>query len=256
MGSKKMDVTILGTGASLLSPDRALAGLMVEISGEPLLFDIGPGVLHRLSCTMMDLTRIEHVFISHFHVDHCSDIAALIQSLWLAGYNKTLRIYGPKHLKKAAKGLNMIFPYLMDKVKLHFENLSPNYEKKTEKWKVTSFPVIHGDIEAYGFLIEAEKKRIVYSGDTAPCQELMKAAKGADLLIHECSLPDKLKEKAPLHTTPGDLGRLAAEAGVKVLVITHLYPELLEDLSGALSSIRASFSGKIIVPSDTQIIVI
>jgi ribonuclease BN (tRNA processing enzyme) len=128
--------------------------------------------------------------------------------------------------------------------------------KKTEKWKVTSFPVIHGDIEAYGFLIEAEDKRVVYSGDTAPCRELVKAAKGADLLIHECSLPDSLKDKAPLHTTPSDLGKIAAEAGVKTLVITHLFPELLENLSEALSSIRKSFSGKIIVPRDTQIIAI
>ncbi|MFX1562587.1 MAG: MBL fold metallo-hydrolase [Promethearchaeota archaeon] len=251
-----MDVTILGTGASLLSPDRVLAGLMVEISGEPLIFDIGSGVLHRISCTMVDLTRIEHVFISHFHVDHCLDLASLIQSLWLMEYDKTLKVYGPKHLKNAKKGLDIIFPYLKDKVRLDLEILNPKFEKKTENWKVASFPVIHGDIEAYGFLIEAEDKRVVYSGDTAPCRELVKAAEGADLLIHECSLPDRLKEKAALHTTPGDLGRMAAEAGVKALVITHLYPELLDDLSGALSSIRKSFSGKIIVPRDTQIIAI
>jgi ribonuclease BN (tRNA processing enzyme) len=65
-----------------------------------------------------------------------------------------------------------------------------------------------------------------------------------------------MKDQAPNHTTPGELGALAAQAEVKTLVITHLYPELLKELGGALSSIRKSFSGKVIVPCDTQIITV
>ena len=142
----------------------------------------------------------------------------------------------------------------MEKVPVNLNVISPNFHKKTENWAVSAFPVEHGDIEAYGFLFEAEGKRIVYSGDTGPCQAIVQAAKGVDLLIHECSLPNRMKGKAPNHTTPGELGVLAAKAEVKTLVITHLYPELLDELGDALSSIRQSFSGKIIVPRDIQII--
>lgn len=249
-----MEVTILGSGASLPCPDRALAGLMVETAGEPIIFDIGAGVLHRLTVSLADLTRIEHIFITHFHVDHCSDYAALTQTLWLMGYNKTLHIYGPKHLENAAKGFAMIFPYLVDKIRFELHIVNAKFRKETRNWKVTAFPVKHGDIEAYGYAIEAEGKRVVYSGDTAPCPELVRAAKGADLLVHECSLPDGYKDKAPHHTTPTELGVLAAEAGVRTLVLTHLYPEVIDDLANALSSIRRAFSGKVVVPRDTQII--
>ena len=251
-----MEVTILGSGASLLSPDRVLAGLMVEIAGKPLIFDLGAGVLHRLSCSLPELTLIEYVFISHFHVDHCSDVPALMQSMWLMGFDKSLNVYGPKHIENAFKGISLIFPYLIPKLPLKLHLISPGFQAKTEEWTVTAFPVDHGDMEAYGFVIEAEGKRVVYSGDTRPCGETIKHAKGADLLIHECSLPDRMKDLATTHTTPGELGALAAQAEVKTLVITHLYPELLKELGEALSSIRRSFKGKVIVPCDTQVITI
>ncbi len=251
-----VEITILGSGASLLSPDRVLAGLMIEITGKPLIFDIGPGVLHRLSCSLRDLTLIEHIFLTHFHVDHCSDVPALMQSLWLEGYDKNLNVYGPKHLENAFQGISLIFPYLIPKLPLKLHVISPGYQSKTEDWTVTAFPVEHGDMEAYGFLIEAEGKRVVYSGDTRPCAETIKQAKDADLLIHECSLPDRMKDMAPNHTTPAELGALAAQAEVKTLVLTHLYPELLKELSEALTSIRRSYSGKVIVPRDTQVITI
>jgi ribonuclease BN (tRNA processing enzyme) len=251
-----VEITILGSGASLLSPDRVLAGLMVEIADNPLIFDIGPGVLHRLSCSLPELTRIRHVFLSHFHVDHCSDLPGLMQSMWLMGYKNSLNVYGPEHIENAFKGISLIFPYLIPKLPLKLYVTKPGFQAKTQDWTVTAFPVDHGDMEAYGFLIEAEGKRVVYSGDTRPCAETLKQAKGADLLIHECSLPDRMKDQAPNHTTPGELGALAAQAEVKTLVITHLYPELLKDLSEALSSIRRSYSGKVIVPRDTQVITI
>lgn len=227
---------------------------MIEIAGDPLIFDMGAGVLHRLSCSLPELTRIEHVFFSHLHVDHCSDVVSLVQSLWLMGFDKTLNVYGPKDLGKMAVSIADLFPYLHGKILMKPHILSPDFTKKADNWTVTSFTVDHGDIEAYGFLVEAEGKRVIYSGDTAPSQNLVKVAKGADLLIHECSLPDRLKDQAPNHTTPGELGILAAQAEVKTLVITHLYPEILDELGDALRSIRASFSGKIIVPRDTQII--
>ncbi len=249
-----MEVTILGSGASILSPDRVLSGLMIEIAGEPIIFDMGAGVLHRLSCSLPELTKIEHVFISHLHIDHCSDLVAFQQSLWLTGYDRTLNIYGPKQLKVMVKATGEIFPYLVGKIKLQLHTINPKFKLEKENWTVSSFPVRHGDIEAYGFVIEAEGKRVIYSGDTAPCQATIDAAKNADMLIHECSLPDRHKDQAPNHTTPNDLGKIASAACVKTLVLTHLYPELIDELGEALRSIRASYSGKVIVPRDTQII--
>jgi ribonuclease Z len=81
----------------------------------------------------------------------------------------------------------------------------------------------------YGFRIEAEGKTVVFSGDTAPCDNILALSRGADLLIHECTFTEAFIEhrrKSQVgtfsHTSPQDLGRLAVEAGVKRVVATHI----------------------------------
>ncbi|RJX15828.1 ribonuclease Z [Candidatus Bathyarchaeota archaeon] len=66
--------------------------------------------------------------------------------------------------------------------------------------------------------------KIVYSGDTKPCKNVLKLAKNADLLIHECTFDDSLAEKAEVewHSTPTGVAELAKKASVKNLILTHV----------------------------------
>lgn len=67
-------------------------------------------------------------------------------------------------------------------------------------------------------------RKIVYTGDTRPIRALAKLAKNADLLIHEATLGDELKERADEdgHSTPSEAAEIAKEAKVKRLILTHL----------------------------------
>ena len=76
--------------------------------------------------------------------------------------------------------------------------------------------------------MEAEGKVIAFSGDTSPCDNMVKLAKDADVLFHECTFPESFIEfrsksgtGTHAHTPPTDLGKIAVEAQVKSLVATH-----------------------------------
>ena len=113
----EMKVTMLGTGTTSPDPNRVQSGILVDIESEYILFDIGAGVYHRLSQLDIDLHAISTIFISHFHVDHCSDFIILLQQLWLNRHDKPLTIYGPPFIKQWYRGLlDIAFPYAQDRL--------------------------------------------------------------------------------------------------------------------------------------------
>ena len=67
-------------------------------------------------------------------------------------------------------------------------------------------------------------RKLVYSGDTRPCESLARESEGADLLIHDGTMADELHDWAveTKHTTAGEAAHLAKKAGVKQLVLTHI----------------------------------
>jgi ribonuclease BN (tRNA processing enzyme) len=115
-----------------------------------------------------------------------------------------------------------IYPYLENVLQyIEIHEFDPIEVIKGSDWQVAVFPVEHG-IEAYGFKFIAGGKTIIYSGDTGYSERLILEAKGADLLIHECSYPSTIRRAG--HTTPLKLGEIAHRAAVKKIVLTHFYP--------------------------------
>jgi len=124
--------------------------------------------------------------------------------------------------------------------------------------RVTAFAVDHRPVVlAFGYRFDCGGKSIVVSGDTRPTANLVKFAKGADVLVCEAYLPEHfLKVDTPevaarlmhYHTSAEEAGQIAAQAGVKTLVLTHLIP------AGAAETFREraakAFKGKIVVGDD------
>jgi ribonuclease BN (tRNA processing enzyme) len=248
-----MRIIFLGTGVILPNKKRAFPGLLVEIGNEKLLFDCGPGTINRLVQLGHDILQLKHVFITHFHVDHVLDYVALVKARALSN-REELNVYGPVGLEKFNKDIFervSAFNYVSEDLKC-FELLKLNEKmngiiKKTNVWSVACVPIKHFDGIAYR--IDTHGKSLVYSGDAAPDENIIRLSKNADVLIHECSYPDE-KTLRGLHTEPSKLGEIAKKSNVKKLFLTHLYPVCNGRENEMISKVKENFNGEVIIPDD------
>jgi ribonuclease BN (tRNA processing enzyme) len=135
-------------------------------------------------------------------------------------------LIGGEGLKELFQGLRNVFG--------HWIELNPEYLEIIEL-KLTaedyfvlvdgvlkSIPVIHNR-ESLAYRLETDSRSFVVSGDTDVCENLVNISRNADMLLCESSTPDEIKREG--HLTPSLAGRIASEARVKKLVLTHFYPE-------------------------------
>ena len=219
-----MHVVILGAGTANPATGYSPAGIYVRIAKEHVLLDAGPGTVQRLHAAGMSPFDIDRVFLTHFHLDHCLDMASLLFALRIPhpARTKPLTIYGPRGLKRLFRRLNTAFHgWLTPRTyRLTLRELGET-RVRCPGYTVTTRRMAHSTT-ALGYRLEARGKRVVYSGDTDVCASIIELGCHADVLILECSHPDQRKVVG--HLTPTDCGRLAAQAGCRHLVLTHFYP--------------------------------
>ncbi|MHA1129419.1 MAG: MBL fold metallo-hydrolase [Candidatus Helarchaeota archaeon] len=245
-----MRLFLLGTGTILPQMNRNASGILVKIGGEYLLFDIGNGILRQIQKVGVDFTLIRYIFISHLHADHVNDLPVLLKANLIRKKEEKVTIFGPSAIKEAMNGWFLhVYPYLKevyDRVEIH-EIQTSWIERKG--WRVQAFPVRHG-VEAYGFKLVSDEKVVVYSGDTGYSEHLIAAAKDTDILIHECSYPPGIYVKG--HTSPFELGQIASQANVRLLVLTHFYPLCAGQEEKMILEIKKNYSGEIVIGQDLQ----
>lgn len=234
-----MKITFLGTGSSTPSPKqtgkpfRSYAATLIETGNESLLFDIGPGSVQKILSLGIDvLKKPTSVFISHFHLDHCQDIIALMKARALhhsyTGEKNVLNIYGPsglgEFLKQLFSGVEK-WNYMGEQLKaftlMNLKETMDGIVTENETFKVSCVEVKHYNGVAYR--LEAEGKSVIYSGDMGYDENLSILGKNADLAIVECSYPDKMTLKG-LHLCPEEIALLATAGKFEQTVLTHMYP--------------------------------
>jgi len=246
----EMEVTLLGTGTTSPDPTRVQSGYLVDIADEILLFDIGAGIYHRLTQLEIDLHSISTIFISHFHVDHCSDFLMLCQHLWLSGYDKTLNVYGPPFIKQWYRGLFDIgFPYAQDRLILNVRELKENDVIQVDKAIISNAPTMHGTMETRAYRIECGGKSLTYSSDTAPCPDVIDLAKGTDFLIHECNWLDGPNPEG-VHTTPSQLAEIVEEVAPKKVILTHVSPEVVSKKKKVIEIVSRRTNAEVLMGED------
>ena len=244
-----MEVIILGSGTGVPSLKRGAPGLVVKVKRQILLFDSGAGTLNRLLKIGIDYRKLDYIFYTHFHPDH---VAELVPILFACKYHskpriKPLRIIGPKGLKELYHGLSNVYGEWIRPEKCSLELIELTGRKYKENgWTVYTKPMVHSKV-SIGYRLESKSgKTVVYSGDTGYCKSIVDLSRGADILILECSFPERYKFWG--HLTPGLAGKIARESGCKHLVLTHLYPVC--DRYDILSECKKEFKGKISLSRD------
>jgi ribonuclease BN (tRNA processing enzyme) len=246
-----MRLMTLGTGTVALSAARVCAGHYVEAGPVKLLLDCGSGVTHRLAQFEVPWRAITHVAISHFHTDHIGDLATLAFA-WKygdrPGRSEPLTIVGPPGmaalLERQAEAFGDWlrepgFPISIVEVEAGGTlDLGGGVALRAAK-------VPHTE-ESLAYSIERGGRRIVYTGDTGYDPMLAEWARGADVLLCECSLPADMA--IVTHLTPEQCGALAAAALPKHLVLTHFYPPV--ERMDVRAAVSAHYGGPITLADD------
>ena len=225
----------------------------MEIADQKLLFDSGPGTMHQLlkaGVTIFDLT---HIFYSHFHPDHSAELVPLLfASKYSDGLHRTkpLTLIAGYDFKRFYAKLHDVYgrwielaPGLLDIIELPNDQAS---HQRMGSFDLDAAPVAHNpESLAYRIRID-DGTSVVYSGDTDYCESLVNLAKQTDVLICEAAQPDDLKVKG--HLTPSMAGRIAAQAAVGRLVLTHFYPSC--DHVDIAAQCRTTYNGPLILAQD------
>ena len=271
---------LLGTGGGP-RPRKASSGSaqVIVSNGVAYVIDCGDGVARQLAFAGVPLPSLRHVFITHQHSDHTADYGNLILLAWTAGLNSRVDTWGPPPL---ARMTQLFFEMNASDVDMRIANegrtpLAPlvHVHELREGGAVTSDGnvtvtaalVDHPPVvPAFGYRFDARDRSLVISGDTAPSRNLAKLAAGADVLVHSVMYPpaiDRLVARVPnaaalkasivAHQTAAeDAGRVAQQAGVKTLVLSHLVPPDDPEVTDAMwrEAVSRHFRGTVIVGRD------
>ena len=244
-----MILTLLGTGCPKVDHTRFGPSNLVSSLKSKILVDCGSGVTQRLEEAKVSTADIDALVLTHLHSDHVIDFYQLIISSWHSYRVKPWKIYGPKGTKKF---LNKIMNAWKDEraLRIKYEARSSidafrldikeftEYGKimikdiELEYFRVDHFPVKY----SYGFNFYNNKKKLTISGDTKPCENLMKYAQFSDVLLHEVYIEGEIQPATKMrsaktlhnvkayHTTSTQVGKVASLTRCKKLILTHFVP--------------------------------
>ncbi len=269
-----MHITFCGTGLPELNPKRACTGIVVQNDDVGIMLDCGPGTVQNAIASGVPFDQLRAVFFSHMHFDHILCVPELFARL-LHSMFPIPSFYGPSGTRKymdsaldftrAALG-NMGGGLLQKSIEaVNVLETLPGDKRVVAGIHIQSEVVPHDpSIQAQALRLTMNGLSIVYSGDTASVPEIMvPLAKDADVLIHECytkagldaflatkpARADRVRDAFKIvHCLMSDVARIAHEAGVHTLVLTHLLPTESEDQ--IIAEAKETFGGKVVVAHD------
>ncbi|MGQ9689527.1 MAG: MBL fold metallo-hydrolase [Desulfobaccales bacterium] len=245
-----MELIVLGSGTGVPYLRRRAPAYAVLAAGRLILLDLGSGACRGLLRHGLNFSQVDIIALSHLHPDHIGDLVPfLFASHYALGYTRTepFWLLASRGFRDFHDRLQGAFGQWVEAPPglLQLRELNPDGsdEAAWEGLTLRTGPVNHipGSL---AYRVEAAGRALVYSGDTDESDSLVELARGADLLVLECSMP----EKVPGHLTPTEAGRLATRAGVPRLLLTHFYPPCDEVDVVALA--RREFAGEIIRAED------
>ena len=274
-----LTVTLLGTG----NPRPEVRGgpsILVEGDGRVLLFDAGRGATEKLFA-LDRLARADALFLTHLHSDHTVGIPDLWLTGWIFGRSTPLRVRGPAGTAELCRNLERAYAFdihtrrdVDEKLPAEGARLVPVEIRDGSvtaegALRVTAFLVDHGVVRpAYGYRIDLGPRSVVLSGDTRPDDNLVKFARGTDLLIHEVIAPDAERFGAAFsfskeqrerviahHTTPEQAGIIFSRVKPKLAVYSHIVPSFVT-AADLVAPTRKTYAGPLEVGEDGMVIVV
>jgi len=274
-------LVLLGTaGGPRPHVTRAAPAQAIVIDDAVYVVDCGNGVARQLVLANLPLRAVRHIFITHHHSDHNADYGNLILLAWAAGLRTRVDSWGPPPLARMTDlffemSTTDIRARTVDEGRVPLRPLVHPHDMRVagpvmhdENVRVTAALVHHPPmVPAFAYRFDTAHRSIVVSGDTTPSENLVALARNADVLVHEAlfdaaavgrlvanvpNASDLRRSILSHHTTAEEAGRVAAEAQVGTLVLSHLIPSEDPAVTEAMWSeaARKHFNGPVIVGRD------
>jgi ribonuclease BN (tRNA processing enzyme) len=268
-------VVLLGTGTPRPDPLASGPATAIVVGSRVFLFDAGAGVMRRMNAAKLPITGPTALFVTHLHSDHTIGYPDLIFTTWVMGRVRPIEAYGPHGLQSMT---DHIIAAWKDDIEVrttglehgvpngfavHVHEIAPGVVYDSDGVKITAIPVLHGSWkEAYGYRVDTPDRSIVLSGDTRPSPAIQAAARNVDILIHEVhpelavapprangssDWPQYMRE---FHTSDVELGRLAAAAKPKMLILYHFTAAATASAEVTATIRREGYQGRIVVGKD------
>jgi ribonuclease BN (tRNA processing enzyme) len=279
--SSSTRLILLGTaGGPRPRRTRSAPAQVVLVNGAAYVVDCGDGVARQLVLAGVPLAELRHVFVTHQHSDHNADYGNLLLLAWTAGLRTRVDTWGPPPLAKVTELFLEMNEYdiatrIADEGRVPLAPLIEVHELTDSgvlfedgNVRVTAAIVDHPPVvPAFAYRFDSADRSIVISGDTRVSDNLIALARGADVLVHEVYFDEaavdrlvagvgnaaRLKQSIMSHhTSAADAGRVARDAGVKTLVLSHFVPAEDSAITDAMwiAAARAHFDGNVVLGKD------
>ena len=286
----EINLTLLGTkgGPSLRGkgPSMMPTSSHLAIADKSIVIDCGLGVTSGLVNAGYKLTDITHIFITHYHSDHCLELGALLHTAWTAGLSNPVQVYGPPGLDKLWNGFRQMMKFdielrIVDEGRLPLDDMVALHTYSDVNAPGEAFSIMYDNdlrvsaiknnhppiVETYALRFDAGDKAITFSGDTTYLDAMIDFAKKSDVLVHEAMLSSGIdyvvgqtktgneqlrKHLVASHTLASQAGSIAKEADVKCLMLNHLIPPEREISSDDdwLADVKNTFDGHCLIGFD------
>ncbi len=276
-GKEGVWIQILGSGGPELNDNSASASYLVWLNNRAkLLVDTGPGSSVGFDKAGARIEDLDAIACTHLHVDHSNDFPAFIKGSYFAGRNRPLPVLGPegndllpsmRTFVERMIGPDGAYPYLKDFLtfkssggyKVSAKNVPSTGRRRwarfgTTDLKLAAIPVHHGPIPAIAWRAEIGGFSITFSGDfNNEKNTLTEFAKGSRALVVSHAIPENARGTAlNLHATPSELGKIAANAQVGMLILGHRMTRTRGRESQSRAAIEKFYKGPLIFADDLE----
>jgi len=277
-GEASCSVILLGTGTPNAEPDRSGPSVAIVAGDTPYIVDCGPGVVRRATAAQamgieaLEPKRLTRLFLTHLHSDHTAGYPDLILTPWVLERSEPLVAYGPpgtqamtEHVLAAYSEdirdrLSGLEPIEAGGHLVQAHEIEPGVVYEDGKVTVETFAVVHGSLPSFGYKFLTPDRTIVISGDTAPTETIVEAARGCDVLIHEVYSAARFEHLPPAwqryhsstHTSTRELAQIASRAKPGLLILHHglFWGQTEEEL---LWEIRSGYDGEVVLGKDLEV---
>lgn len=243
-----LELTVLGSSGSHTGPGRACSGYLLRAGDTQVMLDCGNGSTANLQ-RHTDFADLDAVVISHRHVDHCIDLVGMF-------YLLKFHHDGPKQVDLYAHPgvIDLLTGVLSGDSAMQFRevfrihDIAPGDRFSVGALDFELFASSH-PVPTVSARITAGDAVLAYSADSAGGPDLLRCARGADLFLCEATWQGEPEDwPEGIHLTASQAGRLATEAGIDRLVLTHLLGSI--DRERSLEEARRTFTGELALADD------